>query len=213
MDEGQANVVGAVLTGELQIGAILLGQRGNREHDVGDVDALVVGQGAADHDLGLQGVGVLAGHAQAQLAVVQQQCRADRRGFDDFGMRQIDPLGVAGGGVQVQAQALAGLQVYSSASETADSEFRTLNVAQDADGAVEFRLQLADHGEAGGVAGMVAVRKIQPEYIGAGLKQTGQNLNRAAGGAEGGDDLGSAAAAQLRLDCHFGRSFSRSGRL
>ena len=104
--------------------------------------------------------------------------------------------------VQVQAEGLAGLQMHAPAAERADAQLRALHVGQDADRAVELFLQLADHGEAGGVVVVRAVREIQPEHVGAGLEQAGQHLGRGAGGAERGNDLGAPAAAQLGAEGH-----------
>ena len=97
---------------------------------------------------------------------------------------------------------MAGLQMDAATAEAADAEFRTLHVGQDADRAVEFFLQFADHGEAGGVVRVRAVGEIQPEHVGAGLEQAGHGLQRGTGGAERGDDLGAAAAAHLGAECH-----------
>ncbi len=93
----------------------------------------------------------LAGHAQAQLAVIQQQRGADGGGGDDLGVRQVDAPAVAGRRVQVEPEGLAGLQMHPPAGEAADAQFRPLHIGQDADRAVEPLLQLADHGDAGGV--------------------------------------------------------------
>ena len=113
-------------------------------------------------------------------------------------------------GVEVEPELLAGLQMHATAAEAADAQFRTLHVGQDADRAVELCLQLADHGEAGGVVLVRAVGEIQPEHIGAGLEQARQHLRRRTGGAERGDDLGATATAQLRAGGHLA-SLRRSG--
>ncbi|OIQ62965.1 hypothetical protein GALL_554990 [mine drainage metagenome] len=91
-------------------------------------------------------------------------------------MRQVHALYVARCGVEVEAEFLASLQVNAATAEGADPQLGALNVGQDADGAVELFLQLADHGEAGGVVLMRAVGEIQAEHIGAGLKQAGHHL-------------------------------------
>ena len=71
---------------------------------------------------------------------------------------------------------MTGLQMDAATAEAADAEFRTLHVGQDADRAVEFFFQFADHGEAGGVVRVRAVGEIQPKHVGAGLEQAGHGL-------------------------------------
>ena len=96
--------------------------------------------------------------------------------LDDLGVRQVDTLRVAGRGVEVEAECLAGLQMDPAAAEAPDAQLRTLHVGQDADRAVEFFFQFADHGEAGGVVLVRAVGEIQPKHVGAGLEQAGHGL-------------------------------------
>ena len=84
---------------------------------------------AADHDLGVQGVAVLANDAQTELAVVQQQGGADGGGLDDLRVRQVHPLGAAGGGIKVQAQRLAGLEEHPPAGEAPHPQLGALHVA------------------------------------------------------------------------------------
>ena len=71
---------------------------------------------------------------------------------------------------------MAGLQMDAASAEAADTELRTLHVGQDADRAVKFFLQFADHGEAGGVVQVRAVGEIKPEHVGTCLEQAGHGL-------------------------------------
>ncbi len=151
LHEGQADVVGAVVQREREIVAVLRCQCRDRQHDVGHVDALVVGQRSADDHLGLQRIVALACHAQAQLAVIQQQRAADRCRRDNLGMRQIHARGAAGRRVEIELELLTGLQMHASAGEAADAQLGTLDIGQDADRPIELFLEFADHGEAGGV--------------------------------------------------------------
>ncbi len=94
------------------------------------------------------------------------------------------------------------LQMHPPAAEPSDAQLRALHVGQDADRAIELLLQLADDGEAGGVVLVAAMREIQPEHVGAGLEQAGDDLGRGTGRAEGGDDFRAPATAQLGTDSH-----------
>ncbi len=79
LHEREADVVGAVVEREGEVVAVLRRQRRDRQHHVGHVHALAVGERAADHHLRLQMVVALVHDAQPQLAVVQQQRGADAR--------------------------------------------------------------------------------------------------------------------------------------
>ena len=92
------------------------------------------------------------------------------------GCGRLTRRGVAWRRVQVEPERLAGLQMHPPAAERADAQLGALHVGQDADRPVEFFLQLADHGEAGGVVLVRAVREVQPEHVGAGLEQPGQHF-------------------------------------
>ncbi len=201
LHEGQADVVHAVVQGEAQVLVVLLRQRGYRQHHVRHVDALAVGQRAAGDDLAFQVVLPPAGHAQAQLAVIQQQRGADAGGHHDLGVRQLHPAGVARHRGQVEAEGSARSAAHASGLEGAHPQLRPLHVGQDADRAARFRFQRADDGDVGGVVVMAAMAEVQPEHVGAAAEQPAEHVSRAAGRADGGDDLGAAAAAQLAL-CH-----------
>ena len=77
------------VSAEVEVGAVLLGQRRHRQHDAGHVHALAVRQHAADHDARLGEVGAERLDLQSQLAVVEQQIRrpasAPRRSPDAAG--------------------------------------------------------------------------------------------------------------------------------
>ncbi|MNF75961.1 hypothetical protein D3C84_580550 [compost metagenome] len=92
------------------------------------VHAFAVRQLAAVEHGGVDGVVVLRDHAQAQLAVVQQQVHAGLQRGDDFRVRQVDPALIAWRGIQVQAQGLTAHQLHLAFGEFADPQFRALQV-------------------------------------------------------------------------------------
>ena len=154
----------------------------------------------------------LAGDAQAQFAVVQQQGGADAGGGHDLRVGQLHALRVAGHGGQVEPEALPGLQRDAAGLEAADAQLGPLHVGEDADRAADLLLQRADGGDEGGVVLVGAVAEVQAEDVGAAPEQAAQHLGRGAGRAERGHDLGAPAAAQLALGDHGGRlRFTRSG--
>ena len=196
LHEGQADVFDAERQDEVEVGAVLGGQGRDRQGDVGDVDALAVGQRAADDDFGLEVVGAGAGDAQAELAVVEQQGGADLGGGDDFLVRQVDAADVARGGVEVEPEGLAGLQLHAAGLELADAQLGALDVGEDADGAADAAFDLADHADARGVVFVGAVGEVEAEDVGAGAVEAFDDLDGGGGGAERRDHLGAAAAAQ-----------------
>src|SRR5215469_8090234 len=84
--EGKSYVIGPVLEGEFQVRTILVGQSGYWQYDIRYVDALMVRQWPADDDHGFQRIAALVLHAQAELAVIEQERTTDLRGFNDFRM-------------------------------------------------------------------------------------------------------------------------------
>src|SRR5690606_4416527 len=87
-----------------------------------------------------------------------------------------------------------GGQLDRPGRELADAEFRALQIHQHADRPAELRLDGADDLVALPVLLVGAMAEVQPEHVGAGLKQGADTLGRRARGAQRGDDLGSAIA-------------------
>jgi hypothetical protein len=108
-------------------------------------------------------------HAQAQLAVVQQQVHARLQRGDDLRVRQVDPALIARRGVEVQAQGLTAYQLHLALGELADPQFRALQVHQDAQRVVELALDFTDPLIALGVVGVIAVAEVQAEDVDPGL--------------------------------------------
>ncbi len=95
LHERQRNPVDAELQAELEIRAVLVGQRRQRQHEVRHVDALAIRQCAAVDHHRVRELRAARLDAQPHAAVVQQQFRArDQRG-EDFRVRQCDARGVA----------------------------------------------------------------------------------------------------------------------
>ena len=90
LHEGERQPVDAELAGELQVLAVLGRERGERQHHVGHVDALAVGDLAADHHLGHGVLGRALDHLQADLAVVDEEGGADLERREDLRVRQAD---------------------------------------------------------------------------------------------------------------------------
>ena len=107
LDKAQGNPVDTLFKRECQVGAVLGGQRRQRHHDIGDVDALVVRQEAADFDARFDARRIDMMDAQHDLAVIEQQPRARGERREQFAVRQLDPRHVAGRRVMVEGEGLA----------------------------------------------------------------------------------------------------------
>ena len=112
--------------------------------------------------------------------------------------------GMAGGGVQVQLEARARLQLHPPSLEPPNAELRPLHIGEDPNRAPHLGFHSADGGDAGGVILMAAMGKIKPEDIGPGAVELFDHLRAAAGGAQRCDDFGTAPAAQNGAGHHAG---------
>ena len=133
-------------------------------------------------------------HAQANLAIIQQQVGVRLKGCKDFLVGQIHPVGVTRCGVQVQAESIARVQFNAAIGKGTDPQLWPLHVGHDADGAAQFPLDCPDVPDSFCVTRMLAMAEIQAEDIDASYEQFADHLRRSAGRSQGGDDLGVAAA-------------------
>ena len=194
LDEGQRQPVDAELADELQVAAVLVAQRRQRQHHVGDVDALAVGDGAPHRHRAVGEVGAAGDHLQPDLAVVDQERGAGAQRLEDLPVGEVRAGGVAGGGIEVEAEGAAHDELLRAVGEGADAQLRPLEVGEDADGRAELDLDLADDPVAGGDVLVGAMAHVEAEDIGARLVQGADHLLGGGGGAERGHDLDVAMA-------------------
>src|SRR5690606_13726482 len=136
-------------------------------------------------------------HAHAQLAVVEQQgvSRLDR--LEDLRMGQEHALGRADVLVRVEAEQAAFAEKDAAAFDLADAELRPLQVAQDADGALELHLSIS-HGRVQLARGFVRrMAHVDAEHVDAALEQALQHLRIRGCGPERCDDLDPAITPHL----------------
>src|SRR4029079_18987396 len=88
LHEGQRDPGDAERHGEVDIGAIFFGHGAERQHGVGQADALAAPEHAAGHHFGVDPDVTRLDDAQLELAVVEQHGMAGLHGLEDFGMRQ-----------------------------------------------------------------------------------------------------------------------------
>ena len=194
LHEGQRNPVGPLIQRELQIVAVLVGERWNRHHDVGDIDALVVGHGTADLHLADDLVAVDFEDVQADLAVVDQDLRSCLDRFEKLGMWQQDTVAVACRLLAVEDEALPLLEDRPPPFEMTYSQLRPLKVEQDCRGAMEFLLERTDMLDQLRLLLLVSVAHVDSEGVCAGEHQAADHLGIARRRAERGQDLHFAVA-------------------
>ena len=105
LDERQRHPVDAGIERGFEIGAVLLGQGGERNGRIRQADALAVGQFAGHLDARGHALGLGLRDREPHLAVVDQQRAPGRDRGENFRMRQISACGVAGRRIAVEHEA------------------------------------------------------------------------------------------------------------
>ena len=196
LHEAERDPVDALIDCEGQVATVLRGQCRHRHHHIGNVEALVVAQGATDLDIGDDALVVMLDHAQHQFAVVEQQARAGFHRFEDFLVRQLDAARVARRLVAVEYEHRIGLEFDASLGELADAQFRSLQVGQDRGRPAVFLFQAADRLDHADLRCLVAMAHVDAKRVGAGFEQLGDHFGRVA------------RRAQCREDTDFARARS-----
>ena len=160
-----------LLQREGEVGAVLLGQRGQRQHHVGHVQALVVRDGAADLDLGRRsGRRSTSRHPEDELAVVDQQPGARLHRLENLAVRQV---GAASKSPSASSRSKVKLwPVFNSALSSLNRPTRSLGPCRSARIVVGRSSSLssaADRRDPPLVIGVAAVAHVDPEGVGAGL--------------------------------------------
>ena len=180
----------------------------------GHVDALAIGQLAADHHAGIGEVRAAAFDDQPQLAIVEQQFGARRQGREDFRVRQADAARVTRRIAEFEPERLRFGQRDRALGERAHTQLRALQVGQDADRTADLTLELAQDREALTMRRRVAMAEVQAKDIDTSGEQPVDRVLVGTGRAEGGDDLGVAVTAHagaLTRFRHTGPDMASSG--
>jgi hypothetical protein len=149
-----------VAQGERQVFAVLDRQRRQRDHRAGQGHALAVGQGRPLGHLDVGPVGAGRDHQQPHLAVVEQQARAGGEGGEQLRVRHAHPRPVAGRGIKVEPQPVAGGDLDPALSEGPQAEFRPLQVGQGGQRPLHLMLGGAHGLQGGGVILVSAMAEV-----------------------------------------------------
>ena len=94
LDEGEGDVVDALLQGEVAVGDVFFGERGNRDRAAGGGDAFAAHDAAGGDGAGDAIVAIDLHDVEHHLAVVDQQLVAELQRGDEFGVRDRDDVGI-----------------------------------------------------------------------------------------------------------------------
>jgi len=154
----------------LEILHIFAGERRGRELDAGKVDAFVIAEGAAGDDFAADGDGVCRERFQLNAAVGEQDRIA--------GPYILGKVSITGGGEgRSSEQRLRGdgengslFEVAAASFETAEADFRALEIEKDAGVYGKLSGGFTDGGDAGEVVFPGPVAGVEPENVNAGVE-------------------------------------------
>ena len=204
--ERQRDPVDADLENVGEIGAILIGQRTDRKHGVGQADALAARQRAADEHFGSDAVLLFLDDAHAQLAVVEQQHVPWLDGREDLRVRKEHALGRARLLGALEAKDGAVVDEHAPAGEFPDAEFRPLQVGKDAD-RMAMALGYPTHGILQRARRLVrGVAHVDAEHVDARQEQALDHFRCGRGRAQGRDDLDPSLTSHFSLASGIGEA-------
>ena len=189
LDEGQGDIIGALVQREGKILSVLLGQRRDRDQHARDIDALVVADLAADFHHRGDPVLFDADHPKPHLAVVDQQAGVLFDRLEQLGMGQFGPGLVAQPLVAVEDEHMAGGQFGGATVKLSNAQLGSLQVEQDRRRPMEFLLQRANVIDQFRLLLLVAVAHVDAKGVRAGEHQLANGLGVAGGGAERREDF------------------------
>ena len=189
LHERRRHPVHAELQPQCEVLAVLVRQRRDGKHRVGDVDSLVIRDLAADPHPRAGEIRTAYLDFEPDLAVVDEEVCPRLQGVEDLGMGKRDPFRTSGRRIEIEGEGAAFFEDRASTLELPDPELRPLQVEQHPDGASGGGFDLADRLEAPAVVVVAAVAEVEPEHVDPGGEQRPDGLRRRRRGAEGGDDL------------------------
>ncbi len=114
---------------------------------------------------------------EAHLAVVEQERVAGLDGGEDFGVRQVHPLGIAGRWIGVEREGITLGERGRIIREAAEPELWALEIEQDPDRPAVLGFHLPNRRHQLAHARMGRVTHIDAEDVGAGLEQAGDGAS------------------------------------
>ena len=185
LDKGHRDPIHALLQRKCKVGPILLGQRGNGNDDVRDIQPLAVRQCAANFNLCIDIFRCDFGDTQNKLTVVKQQPCANFQCGKYLRVRQIYAMRVARPLVRIQPEIVVRVQFNLALRKGSDAQLGPLQIHQDRRGPVIRFFERADIGDQLRLVGLLAMAHVDAEGIGTSAEQLFDHFGRVAGGAQG----------------------------
>ena len=203
-DERRGDVVDVLLDAEQDVLAVAVGDGGQRDVDVGDVDALALADDAGVLDDAVHVLAVDALDLEVDQAVIDQDvgARGDLGGEVQVVERDVGGVAqpVLAGGLRGHDDLVAGVDGdLGVVLEQAGADLGALGVQQDADGHAELAGDAADALDALVVLLVGAVREVEAGDVHARLDHLAERIVAVAGGTHGADDLGALVHSDLHL--------------
>ena len=133
-------------------------------------------------------------HAQANLAIVDQQLCADGQSGEDFRMQQRRARGIAECIVLIEHEFGAHFEGGPLVLETTDPQLGTLQIGENADGPATFLFHFPDEAVRTLVIFVRTVAEVEPEHIDTCIVQAADGVLVIARRPQRGDDLGVSSA-------------------
>ena len=192
--EGQRHIIQAVIIGELQIAPILVGDRGNVQLDIGQIDALARLEATAVDHPGRNLVALDALHGQLEQAIIDENPITGLDLLVQAAMvnrHLLHPIvNPADQFIGTQHQGFAGRHVQRIAFELAETDLRSLQILKNGDMPVQVLGGLTHQPHRLRVIIEAAVGKIEPDHVRAFPQQALDRLGVAGIRSQGRYDLG-----------------------
>ena len=187
--EGQGDQVDAQVEREAEVLFVLFGEGRDADGDAREVEALVVGDHAADEDAGADAGTLDRGDVQDDASVVDEDGVAGADVSGQPAVRRGDLGTVAGHVLGGDGELVAESQAYGPVGEPAQPDLGALQVGQDADGVSGRARGLTQKSVDLLVLLMGAMAHVEPGDVDARLHQRADALWAGAGGTYGANDL------------------------
>ncbi len=177
--EGYGDVVGALGGRELDVLAILVGERRGGDAAAAQVHALAIGQLSAGDDLGIDARAGDLGDLELDQAIVEQQDVARLHVLGQIQVGAADDFIVARVGIvrRIEREGLAVLEIHLLVSEALDADLGSAEVREDADVTAGAPRRFVHQVDATTVLFLLAVGEVHTRHVEAGADHFGQDFD------------------------------------
>ncbi len=177
--ERHGDVVSAFGGRELDVFAVLVGERGSRDAAAAQVHALAIRELAAGDDLGVDARARHLGDLELDQAIIEQQDVARLHVLGQIQVGATDDFVIAGVGVvrRIEREGLAVLEIHLLVSEALDADLGTPEIREDADVTAGATRRFVHQVDATTVLFLFAVGEVHTRHVEAGTDHFGQDFD------------------------------------